>query len=265
MTRVQNIRCGLLAALGAAIAMLSVACLCTGVSLADDYNGRDDWQITFTAQNQMERNYGESAFKDAVSDMQPGDTHEIRIATVNQNPATTSWYIANEVIQSLEHSTEVAKGGAYTYYLSYAGPGGEQKVLYDSENVGGDEVGEEGPGLSPVTSALKDYTFLGKLAPQERGQVTLRVHLDGETENNAYQNTLANIHMNFAVEADPATAQAPGSNSTQSNPVFGSVPRTGDFLSMLPYIVVAVLGIALFILAILGRRWHKEEKREALR
>ena len=73
--------------------------------------------------------------------------------------------------------------------------------MYSSEVVGGEEdVKNEGEGLHQATNYLEDYVYLGRLAKDEAGKVVLTVKLDGETQGNDYQDTLARLQMNFAVE-----------------------------------------------------------------
>ncbi|GFI58845.1 hypothetical protein IMSAG025_02309 [Muribaculaceae bacterium] len=112
--------------------------------------------------------------------------------------------------------------------------------------------------------------------------VTLKVVLDGETQGNTYQNTLASLQMNFAVEKTGTvpgpdgggpeggkpdgsggedTPGAPGGNTPRtSGPgayTLHSV-RTGDPSHMLLWSAIALAsGAALFVLAV----WYlKKEK-----
>ena len=55
-----------------------------------------------------------------VSDLQPGDSQTYTIKVQNDGDEETDWWLSNEVVQSLEDSTE-ASGGAYTYILQYNG------------------------------------------------------------------------------------------------------------------------------------------------
>lgn len=244
-------------------ALMAVLCICSIPALgvpkayADDYSGRTDWSIIFTSDAKMERQPADMSFTDAVGTMQPGDTNAVVVTLQNKNASATDWYMSNEVLTSLEESVNVASGGAYSYLLTYTDPKGSTSTFYDSENVGGDESGEAGVGLNEATSSLEDYFYLGQLASGERGYVTLEVSLDGETQNNAYQDTLADIQMNFAAEiaADPADR-----NTTYvSNNPRGGLLQMGDELSVLPWVIAAaVCGIVIFILAILGVRLRRK-------
>ena len=46
---------------------------------------------------------------------------------------------------------------------------------------------------------LDDYFYLGRLAKNDVGYVTLTLSVDGETQGNSYQATMAQLEMNFAV------------------------------------------------------------------
>ena len=147
------------------------------------------------------------------SALEPGDSASYTVYVHNQHPQTTRWYMSNEVLKSLEESAAAGKilGGAYSYKLTWNGPGGSQ-VIYDSTSddqqhvnfVGGDEGFDNRVGLHEATSNLEDFFFLDTLNSGESGVVTLTVSLEGETQGNIYQNTAARIQMNFAVELKDA-------------------------------------------------------------
>ena len=73
---------------------------------------------------------------------------------------------------------------------------------------------------------------LDTLAKGDKGRITLEVELDGETQGNDYQNTLADLQMNFAVELSrqrepertntptvtPQPSRTPGSTVTPTAP-----------------------------------------------
>ena len=44
---------------------------------------------------------------------------------------------------------------------------------------------------------MEDYFYLDRLDKNETGTVELEVGLEGETQGNAYQNTLAKLQLNF--------------------------------------------------------------------
>lgn len=212
--------------------------------------GKDGWQVTFTQAEEMESNFTSADLANLFSGMQPGDDAVITLALRNSHSAVTNWYMTNEVLSSLEDSVSVASGGAYEYYLSYVGPSGEERVLFDSDTVGGETVGNAGEGLHEATDALDEFFFLDTLKTGESGRITLRVALDGETQGNDYQDTLAKLQMNFAVELD--------ATDTGGKP--HKVVKTGDE-SLLPYIIAAaVSGVLLLIFAIVSLKTRRKKE-----
>jgi hypothetical protein len=164
--------------------------------------------------------------------------------------------MTNKVIKSMEDNS-VANGGAYTYKLTYTNPGSKVTTLYDSETVGG-ETTTGGQGLHEATNGLEDYFFLDTLKTGQSGKVTLKIGLDGETQGNNYQDTLADLQMNFAVELEKK-------GTTTENVVNRTnVVRTGDEMRLMPLYIGMVVSGALFLaLAVIGRRADREEEEEA--
>ena len=72
--------------------------------------------------------------------------------------------------------------------------------------------------------------------PNETGLVTLTVHFEGETDDNSYQNTMAQIKMNFAAEIVPT-----GSNRTVR------AVKTGDENNLVPYYIGMIVAGLLFL------------------
>ena len=190
---------------------------------ADHLKGKDGWNVRYTSGGKMESNFRTADYNDPVAGLQPGDDITFTVALKNENSAETDWYMTNEVLHSMEDRGQGAAGGAYSYTLRYQGPSGE-RLLYDSDTVGGELVGEAGEGLHQATSALKDYFYLDTLKNGESGSVTLVVALDGETQGNGYQDKLADLQMNFAVEqkgtAVKTTAVQTGDNRMQMVPMY---------------------------------------------
>lgn len=182
---------------------------------AEDYEGREDMEVCFTG-DKMESTFQSSQISDQARTLQPGDSVTFQIKLKNNGDKATDWYMTNEVVKSLEESGRgraangsPANGGAYTYVLTYteSGAGGEAKVLYSSESVGGEKgASATGAGLHEATSSLEDFFYLDTLEAGKSGTVSLRVALDGETQGNAYQKTLAQLQMNFAVEKAAASS-----------------------------------------------------------
>ncbi len=219
---------------------------------AEEYSGGDDWSVTFDG-NSMESNFRSTDIDDAVYALQPGDTVSFYIELSNSSDGDTYWYMTNQVLESLEDSQDVASGGAYSYTLTYMDPDGSSEILYSSESVGGETVNESGEGLHQATNSLEDYFYLDQLAGGETAAITLTVTLEGETQGNSYQDTLAKLQMNFAVE--PVTYDSTGT------PLTGTPYKTGDVTGTLIFVGVAcVLGILCLILAV--RRILRERRHQ---
>lgn len=230
---------------------------------AETSYGDPDWAVTFTEDEKMESNFKTADLNDAIYGIQPGDNVILAIQLKNANSATTDWYMTNEVLYSLEDRSRnsATEGGAYTYKLLYTAADGTETTLFDSDEVGGENVNGAGEGLHQATDALSDYFFLDTLKKGQSGKVTLEVALDGDTQGNDYQNTLADLQMNFAVELNETettpAARTPGTPGTPGRPV-----KTGDERTLTPFIIVAcVTGTLFLLLALLGMRESKEEKR----
>lgn len=134
------------------------------------------------------------------------------------------------------------RGGAarHTYILTYKDAKGATKTLFSSDTVGGENtIG--GGGLNEVNSALKDYFYLDTLSSGQSGSVELTVALDGETQGNDYQNTLADLQVNFAVQLnDTATPNQPSKNTS-------TWVKTGDDTNLVPYFIAAGAGGVLLL------------------
>jgi hypothetical protein len=141
----------------------------------------------------------------SVSEMEPGDSATFSVDILNSSDFTTDWYMSNSVIQSLEEAQKVAENGGYTYILTYTDSASEKTTIYSSDSIGGEKSTEAGVGLNEATDSLEDFFYLVKLAPNEGGTVDLYVGLDGESQGNIYQDTLASLMMNFAVETPTYT------------------------------------------------------------
>ncbi len=257
------------------LGMLLAFCLfaCTGMEVrADDLYGQSGWKVTFTAQNKMESNFGRGDMDEAISGMQPGDNITFTLDLGSENSKVTDWYLTNEVVKSLEDQSANAEigGGAYTYYLAYTSSN-RTVVLFDSDTVGG----EDSEGLREATGALADYVYLDTLSPGQSGSITLRVALDGETQGNAYQDTLANLQMQFAVEVrpepvtvveeGPPDTPSPGTPDEPGTPGRTTIVRTGDDTNLMPYVVaMAISGILFLLLGIYGMKQNKKEKKGAV-
>ncbi len=210
--------------------------------LAEDFEGSKDWTVSFDG-DKMESNFKSAEMTEDILNILPGDSITLQVNLKNVDEEKSDWYMTNEVLQTLEESNDAAEGGAYTYILTYVDPAGGEIVLYSSEVVGGEDVKDE-EGLHQATNGLENYFYLGRLAANEQAVIRLYVQLDGETQGNAYQDTLAKLQMNFAVESV-------GSET---------VVKTGD-QSPIAMISMVALGCALvlLLLAILTMRMNKKK------
>ena len=210
---------------------------------AETFYGDDSWNVTFNG-SKMVSSFHSSDIDDVILQIEPGDAAIIHITLKNTSRKTTHWYMTNEILRSLEDSQTIAEGGAYGYTLTYAGPSGKMLAFFDSDAVGGEGITPTGEGLHQVPDALEDYFYVGELRSNQSGTITLGVRLDGETQGNAYQDTLARLQMRFAVEENTAAS---------------TIPKTGDPGWVLLFSgVMLVSGLILLALAI--ARWHKKEE-----
>ena len=194
--------------------------------------------VTFNGKS-LSTSYTNADFVNAALALQPGDDLTYTITLKNNHSQETEWWMLNRVLESFEQNS-VAKGGAYTYHLEYSGPN-NSRVLYDSETVGGETAGNE--GLTAATSALTNYFVLGTLKMGQSATVTLRVKLDGETQGNTYQSTLADLNMRYAVEIVPTD----------------DIVKTGDETEILPYVIAAaVSGALLMVIAVARVKTRKQ-------
>lgn len=240
-------------------------------AFADDFVGENTWQVVFTG-SAMEENFNEDEYVDQIGHLQPGDSVKFQVRLENQADYDTNWYMTNKVVETLEEDVNnrtSAKDGFYSYRLSYVNPAGEEMVLYNSDAIGSESQYLDEEGLHQATNALKDYFFLDMLQPNQVANVYLDIKMDGETEGNEYQDTLAKLKMNFAVEhAQNATTTTPPKTGTEitksptenENPLYPSVVQlvqTGDFwLAIAAFLVALSVGLIVLIVAI--RRMSRE-------
>ena len=249
---------------------MSISALAELVPALKDYN------CTFTTGQKLESNFKTSDIYNQFAGMQPGDYTDIVIDIKNDNENTVDWYMTNKVIKSLEDTrdADALSGGAYTYILTYKGNNSDEvNTLFSSEVVGGDDVSPAGEGLHEATDALDEWFYLDTLSKDDGGVLTLRVALDGETQGNDYQDTLAELQMQFAVELRRTTENPPPEPEKpdkkpkkKKSAVSGSSPKrgkvkTGDYTSYIPYLVAAaVSGLAFLLLAIYSLRERRRQR-----
>lgn len=234
----------------------------------EEHQGSGNWQVEFDGRK-MSSNFSSEEMAEEIYRIQPGDSINLKVSLKNSGDIATGWYMTNEMLATLEDSQETAQGGAYSYRLAYQGPGGED-VLYDSEAVGGEgDKGGAGEGLYQATDSLKDFFYLDTLDSGQSGAVNLTVKLDGESQGNDYQDTLAKLRMNFAVErAEGRTATVtptPIENTVrrtlrQDSPsIIAAAVQTGDPVKILPYCIAALAaGITFLILGAVAVKRNRD-------
>lgn len=251
------------------LCLVMAAMMTVGTSVtafAEDFVGDQGWEVNFNGEK-MDSNFDSSSLSSEVYKLLPGDSISLQVGIRNSGEGETDWYMTNEILQSLEESQSVAEGGAYTYELTYVDHSSKETVLYSSETVGGEGSSEAGEGLHQATDSLEDYFYLDRLKKGESGSVHLKVALDGETQGNGYQDTLAKLQMSFAVEKVTADVEyRPGDpiKITKTQKIVRSAPKTGDPTNIIGICAVALAsGLVLLIIGIvIIKRRKKDEKGE---
>ena len=240
------------------LVMAMVMVVGAGISVqAEDYEGKDGWVANFDGK-EIKSNFGTSNLTEEAKSIQPGDSITLKVGIKNSDSGKTDWYMTNEAIQSLEDANSVANGGAYEYRLAYINAAGKETELYNSETVGGEGASSK-EGLHQATDSLEEYFYLDRLDPGQSGMVKLRVKVDGETQGNDYQETLALLKMTFAVEkvTESTIRKVPGEDKVITNRV-----KTGDTNKILLFCALALIsGIILLILALMSmkrRRYNRK-------
>lgn len=249
------------------LCLVMTALMIAGTSasvFADNIQGNEDWKVQFDGER-MNSSFNTSDVNAAVYKLLPGDSMELEIGIENTSKEKTDWYMTNEIIQSLEESQNAAEGGAYTYRLTYVNHENKETVLYSSDKVGGEGSGEAGEGLEQATDAMGDYFYLDRLGAGEAGKVHLTVALDGETQGNGYQDTLAKLQINFAVEKVTAdVVYEPGDpvKITETKKVFRSGPKTGDETKIIAVCAVTLIsGLILLFFGIKAIRKNRSNRK----
>lgn len=205
---------------------------------------------TFKNERKMVSSFDSSNLAATVSSMEPGDEATFTVDIKNESNISTRWYMSNDVLSSLEDAQAVAENGGYTYILTYTDNDGAVSTIYSSSSIGGEKSTAAGAGLNEATDSLDEFFYLDTLETNEVGKVSLLVALDGESQGNIYQDTLAKLMMNFAVEEDNGTTI-----TTTTPKVYTSTTRvkTGDIWSIASGVLLAV-GVVLLFAAFFGKR-----------
>lgn len=238
------------------LCLVMAAIMTVGTSMnvfAEKITGSKDWAVEFDGEK-MNSTFDASQLSAEVYKLLPGDSMELQVGVKNTSADETDWYMTNEILQSLEDSQSVAEGGAYTYRLTYVDHKNAETVLYSSDTVGGEGSTAAGEGLEQATNSLEDYFYLDRLKKGESGTVHLTIALDGETQGNDYQDTLAKLQMNFAVEKVTAEVEyRPGDpiKKTEVHKVARTDPKTGDETKVIAFSAIALVsGLVLLFFGI---------------
>lgn len=229
-------------------------------AMAETVSGADSWNVKFTPEEKMESTFKSSEMADTISGMQPGDTAIFTVKLGNENDTTTDWYMTNKVLYSLEDRSKNkgTGGGAYTYLLTYTDSKGAVSTIFDSESIGGENTSKAGVGLHQATDSLEDFFYLDTLEKGKGGTITLKIELDGETQGNDYQDTLADLQMNFAVMLRTAGEH----DDHGGDNIEPKIVRTGDeFNRNIFYIISAAAGLGLIALAIVGMNGRRKQQK----
>lgn len=218
------------------LSVLLLMCLFCSSADAKNSQGSRNNKVSFTG-SEMISNFSSSDLEQLFKSIQPGDSADAYVKVLNSSSYETLWYMHNEAIQSLEDSRNSAFGGYYSYKLTYTNPAGQVIELYNSDKVGEGELSTA--GLNLISESLKDYFYLDTLQPGQEGEVCLHMQLEGETQGNGYQNTIASLEAQFAVE--------PTQKETLKVP-YTTRPKTGDDSALMLWITAAALSMGAFLL-----------------
>ncbi|SEA66124.1 hypothetical protein SAMN02910384_02030 [Pseudobutyrivibrio sp. ACV-2] len=161
------------------------------------------WDVTYTG-SKLESTYDVS--KSTITNMMPGDEITYSVGYKNDSGKAVDFYLSTDIINSLEDKSadgadsSAASGGAYSYKISNL-IDGQEKVIYDSEVLGGESAVK---GLNQVKNSLEDgkaaYIGLGQIANGNQGIIKVDIKLDGNSQDNSYMYTLATLDVRFGVE-----------------------------------------------------------------
>ena len=246
------------------LAMALVMLTGTGLTArAEDHTGQDGWRAEFNGKK-IVSNFDSGKLADEASNVQPGDSITLKVQVKNSDTGAADWYMTNEAIQSLEDGSE-ASGGVYSYRLTYTGPDGKEIEIYNSDSVGGESSSRSSgkEGLHEATDLLDEYFYLDRLESGKSGTVSLKIAVEGETQNNDYQKTLAKLRMTFAVEkvAPSVVKHVPGRVHTKTKMITNRV-QTGDTSQVLLFCTLALVsGLALIFIAVKTSKKRKDDQK----
>ena len=186
--------------------------------------------------------------------LNPGDKLTMIFEMVNDSSEQTDWYVQESVIKAFEDDSAAANG-AFSFKLTYQYPS-KKEITIKSSEVGG-ESGAGPVGLHQATSGTEKYYFLDTLKPNEKGVFTLYVAMEGESNDDSYQATLAKIKVNFAVELhkNGTTKTYNSGNSSTSKGLL-----TGDRGRFVLYTALLVVSLAV-LFTVLGLQTRSRRKK----
>ena len=250
------------------LAMMALMVIGTPLTAnAEHFEGSKNWNVTFDGKK-MNSNFETSEIKKDVLNIQPGDSITLKINLKDASGKKSDWYLENDIVQTMEESNNLASGGAYTYILEYHDPSGKVTTLYSNEAVGGEVQDGGKEGLYEAAEGLDTYFYLDRLNSGEEAYVSLYVKLDGETQGNDYQDTLAKLQINFAVEKvndETITKEIKKEGKDEVIVVTKYVPgmvKTGDNSKLVLFSSLALvsgLGLLVYAFVLMKKRREGEE------
>lgn len=244
-----------------AAVLLTGFLLCTGMTAyADDYAGADGWKASFDGSS-INTNFTAGGLTEEAGSIQPGDSITLKVTAENKSDAGSEWYMSNEVLKSMEEGGP-AHGGAYSYKVSWK-TGGTEKVLFESSRIGGE--GDTQGYLKGATDGLDEFFYLDHLDSGQSGLISIKVSLNGEAQVNTYQDALAKLSLDFAVEASENRNTSGNSGGTTENKPTGNVKpvKTGDDAQIALWgLLTACSGLGVISIVFLIHRKGKGELRQ---
>ena len=187
----------------------------TGFSIdANAETEKVEWSVTYNGSG-FDSTY--SADKASLSNAMPGDTIEFSVDYINGTDGDANFYMSADVLKSLEEGAD-ATGGAYSYKIISSN---FEKPIFDSETVGGDA--EDVIGLAQVSSGEGAYFSLGTLSAGKSGTVTVSIALDGNSQDNAYMSTLAQLEIRFGAE--------PTADLEENKTIYETITKTNSIVN----------------------------------
>lgn len=219
---------------------LALACVFGFAGVAQAQTENVSWSVTYNADKQMVSDYDQAAIDEKLSSLQPGDSFTMSVTLNNDYSSATDWYMTSDAVKTLEEASS-ASNGAYTYQLIF-----NDRTIYSSDTVGGDGAN----GFKEIDGATGKWFFLGSIDPDATGTVRIEMSLDGETQGNAYMNTLGTLNVAFAVEESGAAAGASDQGST--------LTKTNDPFMLALYAIGIVAAVACIAFSLVSlRKLHK--------